>query len=367
MADTIVHTIEARGNVMLEVLQDYFALDDEQLRREIVVAVESTTTALLKRGVKYLNLRTVLTPQPDRHEIALLFDTLRIDNGWYGLPVQQHLLPLLAPTGSHSILLGDLLGSNEQQPWIRSQLRTHLQPSGTHLQFRHSTQFYCVYINNCSADMVRVLNEGFRSFAPYVGYVDVTYSSMFKTYLSLGLANGYIKHGSTVIQPHEDDLPDDANQNTLGYPFEEAGLRCRSIPDMYFGLLLSYKIERPVFAGFESDQVLTLNAVSSSPRDIANCAIEIDERKLGYLNVAKAGTLKRLGVLGEPRATLEDLIRAKLRSNYLYNLRFRPNYSVATFNILLELKAVDTGYPVRVVAAFAYEQERNAIRLVTLY
>lgn len=367
MADTIVHTIEARGNVLLEVMKGYFGLNDEQLRREIVAAVEHTAAVLLRRGVKYLDLRAVLTPQTDRYEIALLFDTLRIDEAWYGLPVQQHLLPLLTPTGAHSILLGDLLGSNEQQPWIRSQLITHLQPSGSPFQFRHSTQFYCVYINNCSADMVRILNEGFRSFTPYIGYADVTYSSMFKTYLSLGLANGYIKHRGTIIQPHEDDLPDDANQNTLGYPFEDAGLQCRSIPDMYFGLLLSYKIERPVFAGFETDQVHVLNAVSSSPQDIANCAIEIDERKLEYLNTAKAGTLKRLGVLGQPKATLEDLIRAKLRSNYLYNLRFRSDCSVATFNILLELKAIDTGLPVRVVTTFAYEQERNAIRLVTLY
>jgi len=352
---------------MLEVTQSCFGLDDEQIRREIVAAVEHTTAALLNRGVKYPDLRAALTPQTDRHEIALLFDTLKIDDGWYGLPVQQHLLPLLTPTGSHSILLGDLLGSNENQPWIRSQLITHLRPSGSPFHFRHSTQFYCVYINNCSAEMVRTLNEGFRAFAPYVGFADITYSSFFKTYLSLGLASGYIKHRSTIIQPHEDDLPEDANQNTLGYPFEDAGLACRSIPSMYFGLLLSYKIERPVFAGFESDQIYALNAVSSRPEDIANCTIEIEERKFGYLNTAKAGTLKRLGVLGQPKAVLEDLIRAKLRANYLYNLRFRSDCSVATFNILLELKSIDTGLPVRFVAAFAYEQEKNTIRLVTLY
>ena len=367
MADTVVHTIDSRGNILLEVTQDYFRLDDEQLRREIAAAVEYTTAALLTRGVKYADLRAALTPQADRHEIALLFDTTKMDEAWYGLPIQQRLLPLLAPAGSHSILLGDLLGSNAQQPWIRSQLATHLQPNGSPFQFQHSTQFFCVYINNCSPSKVQTLNEGFRTFKPYIGYADVTYTSEFKTYLSLGLTSGYIKHQSTVIQQHEDDLPDDANQNTLGYPFEEAGLRCRSIPSMYFGLLLSYKIERPVLAGFERDQVHALNAVSSRPQDIANCAVEIDERKLEYLNTAKTGTLKRLGVLGQPKATLEDLIRAKLRSNYLYNLHFRPDYSVATFNILLELQAVDTGAPVRVVAAFAYEQERNAIRLVTLY
>jgi hypothetical protein len=367
MADTIVHTIESRGNILLELVQDHFGLDDEQLHREIVAAVEYTTEALRVRGVKYADLRTALTPQPDRHEIALLFDTTKIDEGWYGLPIQQRLLPLLAPKSSHSILLGDLLGSNEQQPWIRSQFATHLQPSGNTFQFKPGTQFYCVYINNCSADMVRTLHNGFRAYTPYVGYADVTYSSMFKTYLSTCLVNGYIKHRSIIIQQHEDDLPDETNQNTLGYPFEEAGFKCRSIQGMYFGLLLSYKIERPVLAGFERDQVHALNAVSSQPKDIANCAVEIDERKLEYLNKAKTGTLKRLGVLGQPKAMLEDLIRAKVRSNYLYNLHLRSDYSVATFNILLELQAIDTGDPVRVVASFAYEQERNAIRLVTLF
>jgi hypothetical protein len=367
MTDTIVHTIDSRGNIMLGVVQELFGLDNEQLRREIVAAVEYTSSALLARGVKYADLRSALTPQPDRQEIALLFDTTKINEGWYGLPVQQRLLPLLAPTSSHSILLGDLLGSNEQQPWIRSQLATHLQSSGEPFQFRYSTQFYCVYINNCSADMVRTFNEGLRAFTPYVGYADVTYSSRFKTYLSYCLVNGYIKHRRIIIQQHEDDLPDDTNQNTRGYPFEEAGFECRSIQGMYFGLLLSYKIERPVLAGSERDQVHALNAVSSQPKDIANCIMEIDERKLEYLNKAKTGTLRRLGVLGQPKATLEGLIRAKLRSTYLYNLHFRSDYSVATFNILLELQAIDTGEPVRVVASFAYEQERNAIRLVTLF
>lgn len=297
----------------------------------------------------------------------MLFDTTRIDDGWYGLPIQKRLLPLLNPSGSHSILLGDLLGPNEQQPWIHNQLVKQLKPSERPLKYLHSSQFYCVYINNCSAELVKTLNQGLSTYLPYVGYSDVTYASQFKTYLSTCLTNGYIKFRDKVIQPHEDDLPENTNQNTLGYPFEKAGLYCRSVPSMYFELLLSYKIERPVVDGFELDQVHSLNAVSSNPTNIANCIIEFDERKLEYLRMAKTGTLKRLGVLGQPKAMLEDLIRAKLHSNYLYNLRFRPDYSVSMFNILLELEALDTGLPIRVVVSFAYEQEKNTIRLVTLY
>ena len=131
-------------------------------------------------------------------------------------------------------------------------------------------------------------------------------------------------------------------------------------------MLLSYKIERPVFSSVR-DQVHSLNAISDRPVDVANCAIEIDERKYDYLKRSKSGSVRRLGIFGVPKANLEELVRRKLRSNYLYNMRFRADCSVATFNMVLELKALDTGQPVRTVAVFAYEESRDVIRLVTFY
>ena len=367
MPDITVHTLESRGNGMLEVLQSYFGLTDEQLRRTIVDAVGTVTAALRSRGVDYAALRSALTPQPDRREVALFFDTLQIESGWYGRAVQQQLIPLFAPTSAHSVMLGDLLGPAERQPWIRDQLRAALTVEHRPVNFRHSTQFFCVYVNNCSDEMVQTLNDGLLPYQPYVGYADVTFSSWFKTYLSTCLTHGYLKWRGTIIQQHEDDLPDDANQNTLGYPFEDFGLTCRSVAGQYFGLLLSYKIERPVFSGDERDQLHSLNAISSRPSDIAEMQVEIEDAKFDYLCREKTGTLQRLGILGQPKATLEGLIREKLRSNYVYNMRFREDYSVSTFNMLLELEAADTGAPVRTVAAFAYEQDRNRLRLVTFF
>jgi hypothetical protein len=365
--DIVVHTIDSRGNTMLEVMQGYFGLTSEEMRREILSAVQNLTNSLQARGIKYADLRATLTPQADKKEIALLFDTTKINSAWYGLPIHTHLLSLLTTSGSHSILLGDLIGDNHQQSWIRQQLLAQLSPSATQFTYQHSTQFYCIYMNNCSDEMVRNLHSGFNEYAPYIGYIDVTYSSIFKTYLSMGLVGSYIKFRQYIIQGHEEDLPEDTNQNTAGFPFEEFDFRCKSVSSTYYDLLLSYKIERPVFEGFEGDQIHSLNAVTSNPIDIAKSVVEIDDRKLEYLYTKKTGTIKRLGILGQPKAVLEDLIREKLRSNYLYNMIFRPNYSVATFNILLELEAIDTGDPVRVVASFAFEEERNAIRLVTLF
>lgn len=65
------------------------------------------------------------------------------------------------------------------------------------------------------------------------------------------------------------------------------------------------------------------------------CKIELDESKFHYLRTKKTGTLKRLGVLGAPKATLEQLIAAKLRSNYIYNMSFSSQFDVAKFDIML--------------------------------
>lgn len=50
MADIVVHTIDSRGNVMLEVMQNYFGLNSDQLRREIVAAVDQTAHMLVHVG-----------------------------------------------------------------------------------------------------------------------------------------------------------------------------------------------------------------------------------------------------------------------------------------------------------------------------
>lgn len=79
------------------------------------------------------------------------------------------------------------------------------------------------------------------------------------------LVNLCIKHGKVILQEYELDRDNTEDVNTCGYPFEENGFVCRSINGDIMGVLLSYKIERPVFPGFESDTHFALNAVSTTP------------------------------------------------------------------------------------------------------
>jgi len=107
--------------------------------------------------------------------------------------------------------------------------------------------------------------------------------------------------------------------------------------------------------------------ISDTPADPASYTLEIDKAKFDYLKDAKTGSLRRLGVLGAPKATLEQLIQAKLRLNYIYSMSYSHALGVGKFNIVLELEPLDGGEPLRTLAALEHISAKRRIRLITLY
>jgi hypothetical protein len=200
-----------------------------------------------------------------------------------------------------------------------------------------------------------------------MGYADTTFGSQFKAYLSHTVVSAYLKHDRIILQRHLDDEPPPSGENTLGYRFHDAGLICRSVGDSYYGVFLSYKIERPVLPRDETDMHFSATAIADAPADPASYELEIDKAKFDYLKDAKTGTLRRLGVLGSPKASLEQLIHAKLTSNYIYSLAYSDQFAVAKFNIVLELGPLGGGEPVRTLAAFELIPSTRRIRLITLF
>ncbi|MEM0978090.1 MAG: hypothetical protein AAGJ34_11185 [Pseudomonadota bacterium] len=67
------------------------------------------------KGVNYDKLLASLVPDREKLELALIFDTMKIESSWYGYEVFKQLLPLLDPCTKNSILHGDFFGKNEQQ------------------------------------------------------------------------------------------------------------------------------------------------------------------------------------------------------------------------------------------------------------
>ena len=290
---------------------------------------------------------------------------MAIDSSWYGFDVFKRIIPLFSREGNNSVLLGDYLDCGREDQLFEAfksavQLRRDVE-------FRHPTQFYIVYINNLTKAMVQHFDEGLRDYPAYVGIADMTYASAFKIYLSTMLVNSFIKHRNVILQGHESDRAPEEDVNMNGYPFEENCYICRSISNDFMGVLLSYKIERPVFPGFEVDTEFALNAISFTPLALDDFRIGVEEAKLTYLKSQKAGSIERAGLQATSSEELAKFIRAKISRSYLYNLCLDQTHNVAKFNVIIELPAVADRNATRLLAALEYQPNRKTLRLITLY
>lgn len=357
-----VHTLDARNNVFLEVLRDYFKLTPERMHREIQGIARSTSTLLSKKGVDYGALRTALAPQQDRHEAAFLFNIDFKASGSYSYPVHQRLLNLFGRQSSHSVLHGDI--TDERRWGALEQADKEIVRVGNR-QFE-SPMLYAVYVNNLTGQMLADIHRGFEDYPLYVGHVDTTFSSIFKASLSIQLIHAYVQFHGTIIGQHEDDRDELENVDLVGLGFDEAGYTVRSIPGTQFMLLLSYKIERPVVRGFEADTEFSLNAISPIALPLGNFDIEIDPRKFEYLSTEKAKSLEGLGLLGGHLDQLSEMIRERISRNYIYSMVQDYAHDVSRFNIMIEARPTDTELRFRALVGLEYKPESQLLRLITL-
>lgn len=92
-----IHTLNARGNGMLEVVRDYFGLSPDRMLLEIQGMRAQIARTLKSKGINYDDLRAALVPDREKLEIALIFDTMQIEDSWYGYQVFERIIPLLDP------------------------------------------------------------------------------------------------------------------------------------------------------------------------------------------------------------------------------------------------------------------------------
>ena len=363
MTDAI-WTLEARDSVMLELMTSYFDLSDEVVRSEIWGALETTVDALKAKGVSYEKLRNALVPQRDRREVALLFDSARIESDWYGYAVAERLIPLLQRNLVCSIRTGDLLIEDQGLGFelLQRHVVAHRPP-----ELVHTSQLYCVYLNNLSARMASDITEELQVFEPFVGYADVSTGSRMKDWLSVTLVMSYLKARGVVLNGHEDDMPDTNDQNTQGWPWEDSDYPCRSIRAMYFDLFLGYKIERRVLPGSDSDTKFALTAISGQPLTLADIPVAVEEAKGKYLRTHHGPSLERAGLNQMGDAELADIIRGKISESYVYYLRYHEPSDTSLFNIMLEVRHPDSDQIARLLAALEYQPQTPLLKLVTLF
>jgi len=362
-----IWTIDARDNVMLDVMSETLGLSPERVGSELWRVRAVAADILAAKGVSYQLLRGALTPRRDRHEFAFVFDSASTGGTWnYAIPAQERLLPLLqAKDFSCSLLSGDLIIEDQNLGFAMLNRGVELHREVRPLT--HTDELYAIYVNNLSARQADNIHDGLVPWEGYVGRIPCTYSSVTKNWLSTTLSSKYVKVGRTFVCGHEDDVVNDVNSNLPGWPVEELGYRCVSLQAMYYDLLLSYKIERHVVRG-ETDTAHALSAISTSPKDIGTFRVEIDERKLAYIANHGGGGFQAAALDTMDRSAVEEMVRERIDRNYIYELELKKHDRGTTskFNIMLEFPRA-TGAAVRIQATMEYSSGDDVLRVLTLF
>jgi hypothetical protein len=361
---SMIFTLNVRGNVFLEVVRDYFKLGNPRIKREIQSMHCTMHAALAAKGIDYAKLKAALAPSADRHEAGFIFDSTVIKSSSYGREIMQKILPLLDKRTTQSVLAGDLLGNDQK---FIFEILTESMILSRSFTFKHATLLFCVYVNNLSQHSLNQINESLAEFPSYLGFIPTTFASRAKTYLSTTVANGFIRNGTRIILGHEDDRPNNENTNLSLYPFESLGYQVFSLQSLYFGLFLSFKVERAVYPGFEGDTEFAINAISDQVLPLVEFEVVLDDAKHGYLVKEKGGKLSKAGILDFDKERIAALIRAKIAANYIYNLAFLHEHNVIKFNLMIEVGRDDGGYPTRFIVSLEYKPEEKVLRVITLH
>ncbi len=359
-----IHTLEARSNMLLEGTTRHFKLNDPQVFQMVQGLLNPTVEILASKGIAYEELRRVLVPSRDRHDRALVFNYNKFDTGDYGRDVVDRLMPMLRRDSSHSLLFGDWLNGERKDMAFGIWLEWSPGALGTvNLDLAHEqySPYYFAYVNNLTTADAAGIDQGFKAHPAYLGSLDLDFDSPVKSYLSTCLIRDFIKHRNLIIKGHEDDRDPVEDYNLSRFDFHQLGLTVRSLPLMYYGVLLSYKIEREHIPE-DGDRRFSLNALTPEPKMIDDFEVKLDEAKWKYLQEQKGGSLKRARMAGLDAAGIAKGIREKVDDSYIYRLARATNGETLKFNVMIEPTP-----RVRIECALEYLPDQGLLRVITLY
>lgn len=356
-----IYTIDARDNFYLESMAEATKLDDKAVYDVMDYMFEECLAELKKVKVNYTDLKNSLIPQKHKLEIAFVFDSQKTESDIYGAQIITKLISLFDKRSCNSILIGDLIGPRQADDALKSAF-FHFLVQEKEIQYISNDLFFIVYINNLSDLAFNNIRQGLTDYKPYIGYFDVTFSNVLKHYLSTILIRNFIKDRDQIITSDEDT----GYHNPTWYPFHEYGFKCKSINSLYYGVFLSYKIERPASLSDE-DIKFSLNAVSKAVFKLSDFQLIIEEPKLQYLITNKKDNLERADMLKMSLTELQDQIKIKIDSNYIFNLCFLPDSHTIKFNIMLETAQKEIGKRMKLIVALEYRAYDKILRLITMF
>lgn len=343
-----IHTLNNRGNVFLEVMENTLNLNSNQMYTEINLMLEDIKNILSYKDIEYNNLRSILTPNVKKKELALIFNTTF--SNLYGYDIFKKLSELLIKITKCAILAGDCIGDPPPKVTMTKSSKLYNK------EFRPSDYFFVVYITNLTINMVDTLHHGLDLYKPYIGYIDTTHSSQFKSYLSIILCQEFLKYENTII--HNDEVD-------IFWPVEEFGYITKGITSYLYDIFLVYKIEAPVF--FENDVKFALNSINSTQLSLNNLEVCLSRDKLEYIKKKNIGGLNKAGLTEITKEELEVLIKSKISLNYIYNLEYQKENNLLKFSIVVEMPTKNKDNNVRFLVGLKHHLGSESLEIVTFF
>jgi hypothetical protein len=363
-----VFSIEARNNVSLKLTKSLLNLTPLQFQKEIKDEFNDFLSKLNQSGLDYNTFKYTLVPPKgkDKDDHVFVFDTSKIKNSSYGYEVFKNIIPCFKRKSKHNVLSGDLLDlSNGQHiDKILTVMFDSLNVPKIN-EKRYVNRFYLVYINNISKTEINNIIKAMSEKNYFVGSCNMTYSSLFKSYISHCIGTIFVKNGENIIMGHEENIEDNSNVNILGYSFEDNKYNIVSIRGDYFGVFLTYKIGSDMIINqkvLNSDIEIISNTITGCSNNITKLNINLSDDKIKYLSESK----KIFDRISIKQTELNKIIKDKIKKSLIYNISFEAEqYNIIKFNIFIDF--IEMGVYKKIICSLGYSLLTNELNVITMY
>ncbi|MEU9742544.1 hypothetical protein AB0E12_25500 [Micromonospora chersina] len=359
------HTLNARDNTLMHLIFFEFAKSDPQLfRRAMQEEAKQIHALLASRGIRYKDLKSSLVPTDDGVQAVFLYDWWEEASWNYAVAFAKKYLPSLRKDLRTSVLHGDLHD-------LRASMPTHaveaalVQPRPQSVNWQ--TQ-YAVYFNNLSQGDVASIHRSLSNEPRYNGYIDVSFASPVRNFISPTLTPRWVISRRKVILAHGGDDPLVSNEDPVGYNLPAYGYEVVSLMDSYFAGFFSYKVEATDAQQAADDRMLNLAAITGELIDVESVDVLVHPDKLDkYLlrDENKLRLMTNIGLQDVSPDELASVVKTKLSQSYIYDLRFAVD-GTPLFAVAAEFEKPDGGLTRRLLA-LKHDQAQRVISLVTMY
>ena len=359
----MIYSINVKHNIMFDLIKDTFKLNSEQLSNELLTYFNQFKTLIDRTSINYSSLGNCLTPSNDKKEICLIFDTLKIKSDCYGTEIFDKLLPLFDKDKSYNVLYGDLLDFTDYKLTDKI-LDLMCDSCGITRVDEHkfTNRYFLVYLNNLSnTDFIKfsTLPEKVPSF---IGYANMTNSSLFKSYISKSISSGFILYKNNAICGHEPDIEDISDRNMPGFNFCENGYKVISICSDYFSIFLDYLIDSSVSIWkVDKKYKEILSDIISHDCNLEDFKIILTEDKLNYL-ITKKNMKKRFNNPKNLKQEILSNVACCLKQNIFYKLDFtKLQYNVILFTVYIDINNE------KITCGLKYDTTNKIFEITTMF